>query len=460
MFGSLYVAIERWARSSTSRQGKLPDHIPLWYIRQLSRAKLVWMLRYIYHNSPAQRDIWHAAGLKLGDIRSADVLQHIPFTTAAELAEHPDSYICVAHDKLIHILTTSSAKGLKKTIYLTAGDFDHQVRTMGTHLRRFPEAGRVAAMFLVHDPTWSVGTVIRRGIAEAGMLGFLSGVHRPVQDHLDLIKEYRINRLITSPTHLSRLTFEAPAGLDLKGLGIRYIHLGTQPWTEEFRSRMEQTWGAKLIDGYGSNECVCAIASECLLQNNLHVSEVDFWMEIIDPATGRVLPDGQDGEVVITTLSRLGMPLVRYRTGDLSHLIPRKARCPCGLPLRKMGRVRGRIDDMLIIGAGHNLYPDEVDRAVFSIPGIIDYQLVVEKDTFKDVMLLTVEANGAQDNLRASLLKELLAVESINTPCNLSGNVVLAPIEIVAPGTLTRGRPKSIRIIDKRTGNSNQEAIL
>ena len=450
MFGFLHIAIERRARSNASRQGWLSDHIPPWYIRHLSRAKLVRTLRYVYRNSEAQRKIWNDAGVKLGDIRSAGVLGQIPLTSGNQLAERPDDYICVPRDELIHILTTSCAKGLKKTIYLTADDFNHQVRTIGTHLRRFPGADRVAIMFLVHDPTWSVATVIRQGVAEAGMLGFISGVHRPVQDHIKLIKEYRINRLITSPTHLSRLTFEAPGGVDVGSLGIRYIHLGTQPWSQEFRSQMEQTWGAKLIDGYGSNECVCAIASECLHGEGLHVSEADLWIEIIDPVSGTPVPDGEEGEVVVTTLSRRGMPLVRYRTGDLSYLIPNGQRCPCGLPLRKMGRVRGRVDDMLIIGGGHNLYPDDLDRAVFSVPGITDYQVVIEKDDFKDVMRLSVEGNDSQDVLRASLMKQLLAIESIAEPCELTGTVVLAPIQIVASGSLSRGRPKTVRIIDKR----------
>lgn len=453
MFGFLHVGIERWVRSKSSRQGRISNHIPPWYIRQLSEAKLVRTLRYIYRKSPDQRKIWNEAGVKLGDIRSTEVLQHIPMTTGTQLAEHPESYICVPHDELIHILTTSAAKGLKKTIYLTADDFNHQVRTIGTHLHRFPGAGRVAVMFLVHDPTWTVGSVIRQGVAEAGMLGFISGVHRSVAEHIDLIKEYGINRLITSPSHLARMTVEASQ--DVKKLGIRYIHLGTQPWTEEFRSKMERIWGAKLIDGYGSNECVCAIASECLHGGGLHVSQTDLWIEVVDPATGKTLPDGQEGEVVISTLSRRGMPLVRYRTGDLSHLVPNGQRCPCGLPLRKMGRVRGRVDDMLIIGSGNNLFPDEVDRAVLSVAGITDYQLVVGRNGFKDIFDLTIEANSQSDDLKAAVSAALMDVGSIDMSCQVSGTLDIGRIDIVPPGTLAKDRPKTIRIIDKRSSSSN-----
>lgn len=443
-----YITIERWARSSTKRQGRLSNHIPAWYIRKLSRAKLINSLRHVYRNSPAQRKAWNDAGIKSGDLRGAEVLQHIPFTTGSELAERTDDYICVAPEELIHVLTTSSATGLKKTIYLTGDDFDHQVRTIGAHLRRFPGANKVAVMFLVHDPTWSVGTVIRQGVAEAGMLGFLSGVHRSVDEHIELIKEYGVNRLITSPAHLGRLTVEASE--DVGKLGIRYIHLGTQPWTEEFRRQMEQTWGAKLIDGYGSNECVCAIASECLYGEGLHVAEADLWMEIIDPRSGKAVADGQEGEVAVTTLSRRGMPLVRYRTGDISHLMSNGRCCSCGLGFRKMGRVRGRVDDMLIIGAGHNVYPGELDRAILSVPGISDYRLVVRRDGFKDILDLTVEAKNQGEELKNAARRALMGMEDIEISCRVSRTLSLGEIEIVAPGSLTKDRPKSIRIVDQR----------
>ena len=454
MFGWLHLAIERWARAKSSTQGKIVNHMPLWYVRQLSQMKLVRMLRYVYRKSAAQRRSWNNAGLKLGDIRSAEALEYIPLTTGAQLAERPEDYICVPREELIHILTTSCTKGLRKTIYLTADDFNHQVRTMGTHLGRFTGARRVAAIFVIHDPTWSVGSVVRRSIAEAGMLGFISGVHRSIEDHIDLIRRYQIDRLITSPSYLGRLTFEAPKDVNVRSLGIRYIHLGTQPWSEEFRKQMEEIWGAKLIDGYGNNECACAIASECLYQKGLHVSEPDFWIEIVEPATGKVLPEGDEGELVVTTLSRRGMPLIRYRTGDWGRLIPNQERCQCGLPLRKMGRIRGRVDDMLIVGAGHNLYPDEVDRAVLSVAGITDYQLVVDKEDHKDVIRLTVEAKGAAEDLRNAVLKALLAIESIGIPHGVSRTLIFGNIEIVVPGTLSQGRPKSIRIIDRRLTES------
>ena len=448
MLSWLYCSLERWSRSNPSRLENRFGLIPRWYIDRLSRAKLVRTLRYVYRNSPAQRRIWSDAGLRLSDLRSPQVLQHIPFTTSDALAEDSKSYCCVPEDQLIHIVSTSGTKNRRKKIYLTADDFDHQTRMIGTNLRHFPGVTCVAAMFLVHDPTWSNGTVVRRAVAQAGMLGFLSGEHLSTPQQIDLIRSYGVNCLVSTPSYISRLTVEARQ--NLRALGVRYIQLGGQPWTETLRTELQQAWGAKLIDTYGCAESIFGIASECVRQDGLHVAESDFWIEIIDPVTGKVLPDGQEGELVFTTLSRRGMPLVRYRTGDLSHLIPVGSRCPCGLPVRKMSRVRGRIDDVLIIGAGYSLYPDEIDNALLSIPGLTDYQLTLDRDGFRDVLHLSVESAGPPDDLKTVLSNALLAIPSIRISHDVTRVLTFGTMESVPLGSLSAGRPKSVRIIDRR----------
>ena len=450
MFGWAHLAIERWVRADSVRMDKLCNHIPLWYIRRLSEKKLVKTLRYVYRNCPVQRQRWNEAGLKLSDLRSAEVLEQIPFTKGPELAKHPEDYICVGRDELIHVLTSSCTKGLRKKLYLTADDFIDQVRMMGAHLRRLPGASRIAIMFSVDDPYWSTGAVLRRGIEEAGMFGLLSGVHHSIPRQIGLIKEFQIDCLMTTASYAGRLALEAP--LDVKDLKVRYLHLSAQAWTEEYRAEMEKVWGAKVIDGYGSSESTYGISVECPEQNGLHISEVDYWVEIVDPATGKVLPDGSEGEIVFTTLSKRGMPLVRYRTGDLSYLMPRDERCPCGVPMRRMGRVRGRKDDMLVFGNGENVYPDELDRAVLSVAGVTDYQLVADEDKYKDVLHLKVETNSSPEGLKDTLIKALLSIPGIQISHDVDRVLDFGSIEQVPPGSLSKGRPKSIRITDKRTG--------
>jgi phenylacetate-CoA ligase len=376
------------------------------------------------------------------------VLQHIPFTTSDQLTDDPQVYCCVPEDQLIHIISTSGTKNRRKKIYLTADDFNHQVRMVAGNLRRLPGIRCVANMFLVEDPTWSTATLNRSAVTQAGLLGFLSGEHRSTGQQIELIKRYQVTCLVSTPSYLARIVAEAPE--DLSALGVRYIQLGGQPWTESFRTQMELAWGAKIIDTYGSAESAFGIAAECLWQNGLHVAEPDFWIEIIDPATGNVLADGQEGELVFTTLSRRGMPLVRYRTGDLSYLIPPNARCPCGSPVRKMGRVRGRIDDMLIIGAGCNLYPDQIDRAILSIPGVADYQLTITKDSYRNVLHLAVEVGSHAAHSRDVLCSALMSIPSIRSSCAVNHLLTLGRMDSVPLGSLSAGQPKTVRIIDRR----------
>jgi len=448
VLGWLYQAIERWGRASSARLDAAADYVPLWYVRRLAEAKLIRTLRHVWRNAPAQRRRWQTAGVRLGDLRSSEILPHLPLTEAAQLAENPDDFICVPREQLIHVLTTSGTKGKPKKVYLTADDLDRHLRMIGTHLRRFPGATRTAAIFNTDRPTWAAGPIARAGIEKAGMFGVLSHTGRSVDEQIRLIREYDIDMVITMPAYAHRMTVEADC--DLRQLGIRYIHLGGQAWSEAFRRMLEDAWGAKVIDVYGCMECVGGIASECRHQDGLHVTEIDFWVEIVDPATGEVLPNGEEGEIVLTTLSKRGMPLVRYHTHDLARLLPGGERCACGLPLRKMSRVRGRADDTIIIGGDANVFADEFDRAFLSIPGVTDYQLVVEKDSYKDVLNLTVEGDRTDGGLTRALAEALLAIPHVKIAHDTTRTVTLGEMNVVARGTLSADRAKTVRVIDRR----------
>ncbi|HUW55060.1 MAG TPA: AMP-binding protein [Planctomycetota bacterium] len=448
MLGWLYRGMERPIRARPRRLAGMLDYVPVWLVRGLARAKLVHMLRYVYRRSPAQRARWNQAGVGLSDIRSPDVLRHMPFTTPEQLAEHPEEYICVPTAELIHVLTTTGTKGVPKKIYFTSGDLERQINMMGSFLGRLPGVRRAMAIFNTDLPTWSAGSVARRGIEAAGIFGILSHSGRDPAEQIDLIREYEIDFLLTMPACLHRITCEA--GTELSTLGVRYIQVAGQAWPETFRREIETAWGAKLLDCYGSMEFACAVASECVCQNGLHLAEPDFWVEIVDPDTNEVRPDGEDGEVVLTTLSRRGMPLVRYRTHDVAHLMPRPTRCECGLPVRKMSRVRGRLDDVVIVGGDANVYADEFDRAFLSLPGVTDYQVVIEKDGHRDMIHVRAEADGDRPQLREALVAALLGITYINIAHEKTKTLIVGKVEVVPSGRLSKGRSKTRRIVDKR----------
>lgn len=448
MLGWLHIATERWTRAKPARLSRVLDVMPVGYSRKLGSVKLVRTLQHVWRHAPVQRERWRRAGIQRADLRSPSVLEAIPFTTAGDLAANPEQFWCVPPDRLIHVLSTSGTKGRPKKIYLTREDLDREIRMIGTSMYRFPGATRAVSIFLINNPTWSSGMIARRGAQVAGMLSLLSGTHRPVSDHIALIREYDVDFIITTPSYLHQITLEAD--VDVRSLGIKYIQLSGQPWSESFRTEMQERWSAKLIDVYASTEFACGVASECVEQDGLHITEADFWPEVVDPRTGTPLPEGEEGELVLTTVSRDGMPLVRYRTGDLAHLLPFEKRCPCGMPVRKMSRVRGRVDDMLILGGGNNVYPDEFDRAVLSVPGVTDYQLTVDREGYRDVLHLTVETGSPSTPLRETLIETLLSIPMVRTTHETERTVAFGRIASTPRGTLAAGRPKTIRIVDRR----------
>ena len=448
MLDRVYLALECWVRATPVRLDRFASYIPIRLLRKLADVKLVRTLRHVYRNSPAQRRRWEQAGIVFSDLDSPEVLSRIPFTTGEELAGRPEDFMCVERDELVHHFTSSGSTGVPKDIYFTEEDLAHHADMMGTHFRKFPGSSRVLVMFVTGFEYWAAGSILRWAFERAGMFVQESCASLSPAEQVERIRQLGINVIVTSPSYLHRLTIEMDC--DPAGLGIRYIHLASAPFLEKFRREMEKTWNAKIIDAYGSMELGCGTASECVHGNGLHVMEADFRMEIIDPDSGEVLPDGEEGEVAITTLCRVGMPLVRYRTGDLAALIPADGRCACGLPLRKMTRIKKRVDHMVALGAGNNLYPGELEAVLLLVPGVADYQVIIGKEGYKDILNVTVESADGSSRMRERVVEALLSIVSVQIPVEKSRTAEIGKISVVPLGELSRGRPKTRRVIDTR----------
>ena len=201
MLGWLYVTLERWVCARSSRLDRFCRRIPRGYVQRLSEAKLVRTLRYAWRRSPAQRERWRNAGVKFRDLRSANVLRHIPFMTGSDLVERPEAFFCVPEDELIHMVGSSGTTGAHKRIFLTQEDLEHQVCMLGALVRRFPGVKRAAAMLLLDDPSWCAGTIARRSFEEARVFGLLANTSRDIHDQVELLRNYHID-LPVSYTHL------------------------------------------------------------------------------------------------------------------------------------------------------------------------------------------------------------------------------------------------------------------
>jgi phenylacetate-CoA ligase len=262
-----------------------------------------------------------------------------------------------------------------------------------------------------------------------------------------VMKDFGVTAICCTPSYFLHLIERAAElGVSLKELPLRAGVFGAEPWTEAMRQRIQQESGVKAYDIYGLSEIVGpGVAMECLCQSGPHIFEDLFYPEIIDPQSGEVLPDGAEGELVLTTLCKRAMPMIRYRTRDITALAADQ--CPCGRTLRRICRISRRSDDMLII-RGINLFPSQIEAALLKVEGTLPhYQIVVDRAKGLDTLEVQVEVTaeffadtvGALEELQTRISRSIEGVTGLR-----------AEVRLVAPRTLQRSEGKAKRVIDKR----------
>jgi phenylacetate-CoA ligase len=271
--------------------------------------------------------------------------------------------------------------------------------------------------------------------------------------HLLLLQDFRPAGLCGTPSFVLHIAESLVAeGGDPRALGLRYGMFGAEPWSEGVRVALEQALGCPAFDIYGLSEIIGpGVAGECEAQAGLHVQDDHFLPEVVDPASGEALPPGREGELVLTTLTKRAMPLVRYRTGDITTLVDEP--CRCGRTSVRMARVKGRSDDMLVV-KGVNLYPSEVERALLEVADLApEYRLIVDRRATLATLEVEVEAGpavvarcgGFHAEHPEIVALRARAAEGLQRAIGLS-----VRLTIVAPRTLPRSEGKAVRVVERR----------
>jgi len=408
------------------------------------RATLAWA---------TERVPFYAERLRGRAVRGLGELATLPFTRKSDLREHyPFGLFAVPRAELARLHASSGTKGKPTVVGYTAGDLDVWREVMA---RVLVAAGGRAGDTLHNGYGYGLFT---------GGLGFHDGAERvgmsvvPVSSgntarHILLLQDVRPAGLCATPSfalHIAETMHEQ--GGDPRGLGLRYGLYGAEPWTEGLRGALERAFGCPAYDVYGLSEIVGpGVAGECEAREGLHLADDHFLPEIIDPATGAVLPPGHEGELVLTTLTKRALPLIRYRTGDVTTLTD--AACACGRTSARIARVKGRSDDMLIV-KGVNLYPSEVEAALLGVEELVPhYQLLVDRRTALARLEVQVEPApavvercGGFDAAHPVLVDLRRRIgERLAKAIGLSVEVTL-----VAPRTLPRSEGKAVRVVEKR----------
>jgi phenylacetate-CoA ligase len=405
---------------------------------QLARLRAT-LARIAAHNAAYWQHLGRVDGR---DLASLDELQRLPFLTKDQLRDaYPYGMACHGPEPVQRIQMSSGTTGAPIVNPYTAADIRQWREVMA---RSLAAGGLSARDVLLVTPSFGLftgGFGFHYGAEALGAMVIPVGAGRTLLQ-LQLLRDLRATALAAIATYPLRMIEVArQEGFDFKTTKLRVALLGSEPWSDELRARIESEMGVRTFDLIGMTETGGpGMGVECDLREGIHVWDDHYVPEIVDPGTGRVLPDGEPGELVVTTLTREGLPLIRYRTRDLTRVRSRE-RCACGRTGVRLDRFRGRVDDMVIF-KGVNFYPSQVEQILLRQPGLDhEYQIVLEREVARgDRLILCVEAGPGFDRAAETrLLREL------------SDRLSLTPeIRRLRLGEIPRPAGKAVRVVDRR----------
>ena len=416
-------------------------------LRALQRERLRWTLGHAYEKVPHYRRSFDAAGVHPGDLKDLADLAKFPFTAKADLrANYPFGMFAVPMDRIVRVHASSGTTGKPTVVGYTKEDIDTWAAVMARSIRA--AGGR--STDIVHIAygyglfTGGLGAHYGAEALGATVVPVSGGM---TERQVQLMCDFKPGILMCTPSYALVIADEfARQGLDPAQCSARVGIFGAEPWTESMRDEIERRLGLAALNHYGLSEVIGpGVASEHVeTRDGLTIWEDHFYPEIIDPQSGAVLPDGQNGELVLTSLTKIGMPVIRFRTRDLTRLLPGAARS-----MRRMARVTGRTDDMLII-RGVNVFPSQIEEILLKQQRLAPhYVLEVSRDGHLDDLDVVVERRPEMPGPLSVAASSALAqdVERL-----IKGYVgVTTKVRVVEPGTVQRSQGKAVRVIDKRS---------
>jgi phenylacetate-CoA ligase len=381
-------------------------------------------------------------------ISSFDDVKRLPFTTKTDLRENfPYGLLAVPLEEVIRLHSSSGTTGNPTVIYHTRKDIEHWQDLMARCMYMAGMRRHDVFQNMMGYGLFTGGIGFHYGAEKLGALTIPIGPGNSKRQ-IWFMQAFKTTAIHVLPSYALRLTtFFDEMGIDpKKDLSLRIAFVGAEPHTEETRRKIEEIYGIKVYNSYGLSEmCGPGVAFECLEQNGLHLWEDHFFMEIIDPDTGKALPDGEWGELVLTSLTRSATPLLRYRTRDLTRIIP--GACPCGRTHRRIDRIKGRSDDMLIIN-GVNIFPMQIEKTLMNIPAIgTNYLIEIGSEEYMDKLHVSVELD--QDAFQGTLAElETLHARVVE---ELKSELGVTPaVKLLEAGSLPSSDGKAVRVKDLR----------
>jgi phenylacetate-CoA ligase len=425
----------------------VPDYLPLLQLRELQLQRLQAVVRLAYGSVPLYRQRMDEKKIKPEDIRTLADIDLIPFTVKADLRDtYPFGMFATPMREIVRVHASSGTTGKPIVVAYTREDIEVWTNVM---VRSLAACG-------LHQ-----GDIVQNAYGYGlftGGLGFHYGAEGlgatviPISGgntdrQIMILKDFGVTAITCTPSYFIHLIERgSEMGVKMKDLPLRVGVFGAEPWSESMRAYIQENSNVEAFDVYGLSEIVGpGVAVECHQHHGLHIFEDHFYPEIIDPETGKVLPEGVEGELVLTTLSKKAMPMLRYRTRDITTLA--REQCACGRTVCRFLRVGRRSDDMFII-RGINVFPSQVEHALLQVEGTLPhYQIVLTRDKGLDKMEVQVEVTpeifsdtvGAMEGLQKKIAKALDQTLNLNVA-----------VRLVEPHTIPRSEGKAKRVVDQR----------
>ncbi len=411
-------------------------------LEQIQLERLQATLHHAYRHVPFYRELFDGVGLGPGDIMRVEDLREVPFTTKEDLLQgFPYSFFAVPMSKVARIHTSSGTTGKPIVVGYTKRDLQYWAHLNARTLMAGGLGERDVLQISFNYGLFTGGFGFHAG---AELLGatVIPASAMSITRQINIMTNFKATALVSLPSHALRIGHRLQEmGVDPRGLSLKVGFFGAEPWSEATRKQIEEHLMIKALDNYGLAEVGGpGVSYECEYRNGLHISEDHFYPEIIDPGTGEVLEPGQEGELVLTTLTKEAFPVLRFRTGDLTSLNYKP--CECGRTLVRMNRVKGRVDDMIII-RGINFFPSQIEDVLLSFDVGPSYLIRLYREEGLDQVEIQVESILTDDREREALarrierdLAEKLGLEMVVT--------------LVAPGSIEASRDKQQVVVDER----------
>ncbi|OGF49290.1 MAG: phenylacetate--CoA ligase [Candidatus Firestonebacteria bacterium RIFOXYA2_FULL_40_8] len=410
---------------------------------QLKRLKETAAL--VYNKVPYYKKLFKAKGVTPGHIKTLEDISKLPFTTRDDLQKnYPDKLLTIHHHDTMRLHTSSGTTGKPKAVFFTRKDIDVAANNIARCLTMTGVTKADVLQNMMSYGLFTGGLMMHYGAEKVGALVIPSAIGN-TERQLLLMEDFKTTSIHLTPSYALYLSdiFEKKGPAFRKKIKLKRAYMGAEPYTEETKKKIEKILKVKVYNSYGLTEMNGpGVAFECEYQNGMHLWEDSYLMEIVDPKTDRPLPDGETGELILTTLTREGMPIIRYRTRDITAIIPEK--CKCGRTHRRIMRIKGRADDMFIM-RGVNIYPQQIERVLMSVAHVEkNYQIYLDEG---DKIKVKVEITKKLFDGNLEHLKKLQAdlTEKLRTEI-----LVRPSVELVEPGSLPISEGKAKRVFDNR----------